>query len=68
MNKTTVQYNGVGFVGLLTLLFITLKLTGYVTWSWLWVLSPLWIDPLVGITAGLLIFAGVAIWAWKTTK
>jgi hypothetical protein len=68
MNKTTVQYNGIGFVGLLTLLFITLKLTGYLTWSWLWVLSPLWIAPLVGITAGLLIFAGVVLWAWKTTK
>ena len=27
----------------LTLLFIALQLTGYVNWSWLWVLSPLWI-------------------------
>ena len=34
---------GVGFDGLLTLLFITLKLTGCIEWSWLWVLSPLWI-------------------------
>lgn len=33
----------VGFLGLLTLLFITLKLLGVVTWSWLAVLSPLWI-------------------------
>lgn len=33
----------IGFGGLLTLLFIGLKLTGYITWSWLWVLSPLWI-------------------------
>ena len=28
--------------GLLTLLFIGLKLTGYIDWSWWWVLSPLW--------------------------
>ena len=35
---------GIGFVGLLTILFIGLKLTGYITWSWLWVLSPLWIS------------------------
>ena len=35
---------GIGFVGLLTILFIGLKLTGYVTWSWLWVLSPIWIS------------------------
>ncbi|WP_099192191.1 hypothetical protein [Tepidibacter mesophilus] len=35
--------NGVGFVGLLQLLFITLKLLNKISWSWLWVLSPIWI-------------------------
>ena len=34
---------GLGFTGLLTILFIGLKLTGYIAWSWWWVLSPLWI-------------------------
>lgn len=34
---------GVGFLGLLTLLFIGLKLTGHIAWSWIWVLSPIWI-------------------------
>lgn len=29
---------------LLTVLFVGLKLTGYITWSWVWVLSPIWID------------------------
>jgi hypothetical protein len=38
---------GIGFVGLLTILFIALKLTGYITWSWIWVLSPIWISVLV---------------------
>jgi len=33
---------GIGFFGLLTIVFITLKLTHYIDWSWLWVLSPLW--------------------------
>lgn len=32
--------NGIGFTGLLTLIFITLKLTHVITWSWWWVLSP----------------------------
>lgn len=32
----------IGFLGLLTLLFIALKLTGVIAWSWLWVLVPLW--------------------------
>ena len=39
-NKTS---GGIGFFGLLTLLFIGLKLGGVITWSWLWVLAPLWI-------------------------
>ena len=34
---------GIGFTGLLTIVFVTLKLTGYIYWGWLWVLSPLWI-------------------------
>lgn len=33
---------GVGFFGLLAIVFITLKLTNVVTWSWWWVLAPLW--------------------------
>lgn len=35
---------GVTFPGLLTLLFIALKLLGVISWSWLWVLSPMWIS------------------------
>jgi len=31
------------FIALLTVLFIGLKLTNNIDWSWLWVLSPLWI-------------------------
>lgn len=31
------------FLQILTLIFITLKLTGYISWSWLWVLAPMWI-------------------------
>ena len=37
------QSGGIGFAGMLAILFIGLKLTNYITWSWLWVLSPLWI-------------------------
>lgn len=39
--------SGIGFAGLLTIVFITLKLTGYIDWSWWWVLSPLWISGLL---------------------
>lgn len=34
---------GIGFVGLLTIAFIVLKLCHVIEWSWLWVLSPIWI-------------------------
>lgn len=41
---------GIGFAGLLTIVFITLKLTGYIAWSWWWVLSPIWISFAIVIT------------------
>lgn len=45
--------SGIGFTGLLTVLFIGLKLTGYITWPWIWVLSPLWI--------GIVVFFGILL-------
>lgn len=43
MSNTSSSSGGIGFVGLLTIVFITLKLTGFIDWSWWWVLSPIWI-------------------------
>lgn len=57
MKKEKVEYKGVGFTGLLTILFIGLKLGKVINWSWLWVLSPLWIP--LGIAGVLLIIAGI---------
>ena len=34
---------GIGFTGLLAIVFIVLKLTNVIEWSWVWVLSPIWI-------------------------
>jgi len=42
------------FTSLLTVAFIVLKLTNYINWSWLWVLSPLWI-PLALVALLLLV-------------
>ena len=39
----------------LAVLFIALKLTGVIKWSWLWVLSPIWADILVAIIATVII-------------
>ena len=46
MGKDT-NNGGIGFTGLLTLLFIGLKLAGVIDWPWLWVLSPAWISTIV---------------------
>lgn len=44
----------IGFCDLLTIVFIVLKLTGVISWSWLWVLAPIWI-PVAIILAMLLV-------------
>lgn len=47
MNSSDQKYHSqMGFTGWLGILFVALKLTGYIDWPWLWVLSPLWI-PIV---------------------
>ena len=40
---------GIGFCGLLTIAFIILKLCGVITWSWIWVLAPLWIPLAIAL-------------------
>ncbi len=44
MSSSSSSSGGIGFVGLLTIVFVVLKLTNYIDWSWVWVLSPIWIS------------------------
>lgn len=46
--NTTVSFSGI-FIPLLTVLFVALKLTDHIDWSWWWVLSPLWIGAAAAI-------------------
>ncbi len=46
----------IGFPGLLTLIFITLKLCSVIDWSWWWVLGPLWVTFVFGV---ILVFLSV---------
>ena len=48
---------GIGFLGILTIVFIVLKLTNVIDWSWLWVLAPFWIPW--AIVLGILAFGGI---------
>jgi uncharacterized protein (DUF983 family) len=59
-NKNSSSSSGIGFPGLLTVLFIGLKLTGNITWSWVWVLSPLWISFVLSLViAAIVVIAAV---------
>lgn len=52
----------IGFFGLLTIIFIVLKLTGVIAWSWLWVLSPLWGGFILSFIL-IVILAAVKVWS-----
>lgn len=47
---------GIGFIGLLTIVFIVLKLCDVIEWSWWWVLSPIWIVIAFYVLLGAIIF------------
>lgn len=48
--------NGLGFISILTLIFIVLKLCKIINWSWIWILSPIWISVLLLILLFYIIF------------
>ncbi len=54
--KNNTNSTGISFAGLLTILFIGLKLTHHIDWSWWWVLSPLW------IVLGLVLLIILGVW------
>jgi energy-coupling factor transporter transmembrane protein EcfT len=62
-SSNVTKSGGIGFVGLLTIVFIALKLLGKITWSWLWVLSPLWISAIFVVCCilGAILFAHIYI-------
>ena len=54
INNKVVKNTGMGFSTALTLIFITLKLTKQINWSWIWIFSPIWIT-ILGIVILLLV-------------
>lgn len=51
-NVSSSASSGIGFGGLLTIVFITLKLLGKITWPWIWVICPLWIPFAIILIVG----------------
>lgn len=55
-DKTSSSSSGIGFTGLLTIVFITLKLCHVIDWSWWWVLAPTWIGASLFLIIFLIVF------------
>lgn len=66
-NKKTAAQNTFPLASVLTIIFVIAKLTGYITWSWWWVFSPIWMSFVIAI-GFLLLFAltigiaAIAVW------
>jgi hypothetical protein len=58
-NSSSPAPQGISFATLLTLVFITLKLCGVIDWSWVWVLSPLWISLCLVVVLFVIVALGV---------
>ena len=56
-----VNTGGISFLGLLTIVFITLKLTNVITWSWWWVLLPLWGPMAFMLSLGGIVWIGLGV-------
>ena len=62
-DATSKASGGVGFLGLLFITFLVLKLTHVIDWSWWWITAPLWIPAL--ILLGMLLMLGLVVAGFK---
>lgn len=59
---------GLSTFATLTIIFVVLKLTGLVAWSWWWVLAPVWMPPALAISVGLVVVGGLSLLSWIVTR
>lgn len=60
--------SGIGICGVLTIVFVVLKLVGVINWSWLWVLCPLWIEILLTVIVLVIIDKRTRKKTWKSGR
>lgn len=63
-NNNNKKSGGISFCGLLTIAFIVLRLCGVISWSWLWVLSPLWIPTALVLLIVAIVLIVTAVRGW----
>ena len=69
MSNTNISIGGTGFAGTLTIVFIILKLLEHITWTWFWVLSPLWISFIIVLVILIIIrIVFLIIWLIKCKR
>ena len=69
MSDSNSKNGGVGVLGLMFIVFLTLKLTDYIDWSWWWVTAPLWLPAVSVMSIGLIaIVIGYALKAIRKNK
>ena len=65
MSNCNTTSGGTSILGLLGVVFVTLKLTGYIDWSWWYVTMPFWFGPaiiLVMLAFAGLVYLGAVLW------
>ena len=65
LKSMTKRRGGADFCSLLVLLFIGLKLTGHIDWSWVWVLSPFWIRAAFRLSMAAMVITMMKKLGWK---
>jgi phosphoglycerol transferase MdoB-like AlkP superfamily enzyme len=60
MNRTNETNSGIGLAGVLFVVFLVLKLTKVIDWSWWWVTAPLWIPTAFALV--ILLFFALFMW------
>jgi len=73
MNKNPNNSGGVDICGLLGIVFVILKLTDVIDWSWWWVTAPFWAPTVIAIGSILVFFVvmgiiALAVWVSEVIK
>ena len=59
MHKKKIKRKKMGAIGTVTLLLLVLKITNVISWSWVWVLSPIWISSIIAVSVfGFILIGG----------
>lgn len=56
-----IHSGSIGFPAVLTIVFVIMKLTHFISWSWVWVLAPTWISLALSVVMSVLILLAAVV-------